>query len=402
MASARPRAVALRPGDFHTAPGMQAQPVFVCRARGYHERMDAGLDSTPAADGFAMPAEWSPQAQVWMIWPERPDNWRLDAEPAQHAFARVANTIAEYQPVTLGVSHRRFAQARRLLLPAVRLVELTTDDAWIRDTGPTFVRHASGEVRAVDWVFNAWGGLQGGLYARWDADDLVATKLAEIERVGRYRAPLVLEGGAIHVDGEGSCLTTEECLLNPNRNPGLSRAQIEQHLRDYLGVSSVLWLGRGIVNDETDGHVDNLCCFLRPGVVALAWTDDPQDPQYPVSQDAYARLRGMRDARGRTLDIVKLPIPARPVMMSDGEAGEIERVAGTHVRRGGERLAASYVNFLICNGAVLVPSFGDAHDERAAAILAEQFPARDVRLVPGREILFGGGNVHCITQQQPA
>lgn len=367
------------------------------------ERMDRLSDSTPAVDGFAMPAEWAPQAQVWMIWPERPDNWRLDAAPAQHAFARVANTIAEYEPVTMGVSHRCFEQARSLLVPAVRLVELTTDDAWMRDIGPTFVRHpASGEVRAVDWVFNAWGGLQGGLYARWDADDLVAAKLAEIERVVRYRAPLVLEGGAIHVDGEGTCLTTEECLLNPNRNPALSRAQIEQHLRDYLGVSSVLWLGRGIVNDETDGHVDNLCCFLRPGVVALAWTDDPMDPQYPVSQDAYARLRGMRDARGRTLDIVKLPIPARPVMMSDGEAEEIERVAGTHVRRGGERLAASYVNFLICNGAVLVPSFGDAHDERAAAILAEQFPARDVRLVPGREILFGGGNVHCITQQQPA
>jgi len=367
------------------------------------EPMHRLSDGTPAAHGFAMPAEWSPQAQVWMIWPERPDNWRLDAEPAQHAFARVANTIAEYEPVTMGVSPHRFLQARRLLAPAVRLVELTTDDAWMRDTGPTFVRHpASGEVRAVDWVFNAWGGLQGGLYARWDADDLVAAKVAEIERLVRYRAPLVLEGGAIHVDGEGSCLTTEECLLNPNRNPGLSREQIEQHLRDYLGVRSVLWLGQGIVNDETDGHVDNLCCFLRPGVVALAWTDDAQDPQHAVSQDAYARLRGMRDARGRTLDIVKLPLPARPVMMSDEEAAEIERVAGTHVRRGGARLAASYVNFLICNGAVIVPSFGDPHDERAAAILAEQFPARDIRLVPGREILYGGGNVHCITQQQPA
>jgi len=357
--------------------------------------------STPAADGYAMPAEWAPQAQVWMAWPERPDNWRLDAAPAQRAYAEVANTIADHEDVTLGVSATHYERARRLLVPRVRLVELTTDDAWLRDTGPSFVRHVNGEVRAVDWIFNAWGGRDGGLYASWAQDDLVAAKIAELERLVRYRAPLILEGGAIHVDGEGSCLTTEECLLNRNRNPSLTRADIEAQLRAYLGVSTVLWLGQGVHHDETDGHVDNLCCFLRPGVVALAWTDDERDPQYPISMDAWTRLSAMRDARGRALEIVKLPIPARPIAMSAAEVAGVRTVPGTLTRAAGFRLAASYVNFLIVNGAIVLPAFGDPNDARAASILAEQFPARAIRQLPAREILYGGGNIHCITQQQP-
>lgn len=368
----------------------------------YHAPMSFLSPSTPAADGYAMPAEWERQAQVWMAWPERPDNWRQHAAPAQQAFALVANTVAEHEDVTMAVSARHYEAARRLLAPRVRLVEMTTDDAWLRDTGPSFVRHADGEVRAVDWVFNAWGGHDGGLYAPWDADDLVAGKIAEIERMTRYRAPLVLEGGAIHVDGEGSCLTTEECLLNPNRNPALAHADIEAHLRDYLGVSTVLWLGQGVLNDETDGHVDNLCCFLRPGVVALAWTDDEQDPQFRISQDALTRLAALRDARGRRLEVIKLPIPQRPVAMSATEAAGVVHRPGTHTRPPGFRLAASYVNFLIVNDAIVLPTFGDPNDARAASILAEQFPDRAIRQVPGREILYGGGNVHCITQQQPA
>ena len=360
------------------------------------------LESLPRLDGFAMPAEWASQAQIWMAWPERPDNWRDAAAPGQAAFARVANTIAEHEPVSMVVSAAQYARARAALNPAVRLIEMSTNDAWMRDIGPTFVRRADGALRAVDWTFNAWGGLKGGLYHPWDADDAVAGKIAEIERVPAYRAPFVLEGGAIHVDGEGSCLTTEECLLNPNRNPALSRAQIEQHLRDYLGVETVLWLGAGTLYDETDGHVDNLCCFLRPGVVALAWTDDEQDPQYPISLDAYRRLQAMRDARGRALEIIKLPIPRTPICMSPAEAAGVLTVPGTLPRPAGERLAASYVNFLICNGAIVLPAFGDPNDDVARGILAEQLPGRVVRQGPGREILYGGGNVHCITQQQPA
>lgn len=364
--------------------------------------MSKRLTTLPRLDGFAMPAEWSRQAQVWMAWPERPDNWRRAAAPAQAAFAAVANTIAEHEAVSLLVSAAQYNNARTVLDTRIRLIETSTNDAWLRDTAPTFVRSAAGEVRAIDWVFNAWGGLDGGLYHPWDADDAVAGKIAEIERLDCYRAPLVMEGGALHVDGEGTCLVTEECLLNPNRNPTLTRGGIERHLRDYLGVDTVLWLGRGILNDETDGHVDNLCCFLRPGVVALAWTDDQQDPQYPRSLDALQRLEAARDARGRALEVIKLPVPRSPVLMGADAASEVLATPGTLVRPAGFRLAASYVNFLLCNDALILPAFDDPHDALARDLLAEQFPGRVIRQVPGREILYGGGNVHCITQQQPA
>ena len=348
-----------------------------------------------------MPAEWSPHAGCWMAWPERPDNWRLQAAPAQVAFATVANTIALHEPVTMCVSYAQYAHARALLDRRVRLVEMTTNDVWMRDIGPTFVRAASGELRAVDWIFNAWGGLSGGLFFPWDADDQVAGKIAEIECVNCYRAPFVLEGGAIHVDGEGTCLTTEQCLLNPNRNPHLTRDQIEHGLMAYLGVEKILWLGEGVYRDETGGHVDNLCCFLRPGVVALTWCEDPVDPQYPISRDAFARLARSTDARGRKIEVVKLPGPSTPLTITPVESAGVTVVAGSQARAAGTRLAASYVNFLIVNGGLILPTFDDPADARAREILSAQFPARRIRQVPGREILLGGGNVHCITQQQP-
>src|SRR4051794_14416441 len=209
--------------------------------------MSRTLDSTPAADGFRMPAEWEPHDGCWMLWPERPDNWRWGGKPAQDAFAAVAEAIAASEPVTMGVSAAQYAHARDVLPAAVRVVELSSDDAWMRDVGPTVVVDGAGRRRGVDWVFNAWGGLDGGLYFPWDRDDRVAQKVLEIERADRYRAPIVLEGGSIHVDGEGVCLTTEECLLNANRNPRLSRAEVEAALRDFLGVERVVWLGRGVV-----------------------------------------------------------------------------------------------------------------------------------------------------------
>ena len=231
--------------------------------------MSETLASTPAEDGFRMPAEFEPHSGCWMIWPERPDNWRLGAKPAQEAFAAVAEAINVCDPVTIGVSERQFEHCRASLSPSIRVVELSSDDAWIRDTGPSFVLGASGASRGVDWQFNAWGGLNGGLYFPWDHDERVARKVLEVERAGRYAAPIVLEGGAIHVDGQGTVMATEECLLNPNRNPRLSREQIERTLFDYLGADSMIWLGRGAYNDETDGHVDNLACFAAPGVVLL-------------------------------------------------------------------------------------------------------------------------------------
>lgn len=363
--------------------------------------MSATLKTTPAADGFRMPAEFEPHSGCWMAWPERADNWRLGAKPAQEAFAAVAGAIAASEPVTMAVSDGQFENAQVMLPPEVRVVEVSTNDAWMRDTGPTFVVDGSGRRRGVDWRFNAWGGTEGGLYSSWDRDDRVAAKVLAVEGDDRYRAPLVLEGGAIHVDGEGTVLTTEECLLNPNRNPELSREQVEGMLLDYLGAEEVIWLGAGVFEDETDGHVDNLACFARPGTVLLTWTDDEDDPQHPISLDARDRLEAATDARGRPLEVVLLPSPG-PLQISAEEAEGVDAAEGTIPRRAGDRLAASYVNFYLGNSRVVYPLLDPRHDEEAGAVLRRLFPEHDVVGVPAREILLGGGNVHCITQQVPA
>jgi agmatine deiminase len=363
--------------------------------------MTKTLTTTPAADGFWMPGEFEPHAGCWMLWPERPDNWREAARPAQQAFSQVAAAIAQFEPVTVGVSASQYEIARASLHERVRVVEMSHDDCWMRDVGPTFVVDARGALRGVDWHFNAWGGLQGGLYFPWDQDDLVARKVLEIEGGDRYRAPIINEGGAIHVDGEGTALVTEECLLNPNRNPTLSREQVEASLRACLGVSKVVWLGKGVFNDETDGHIDNLACFLRPGEVCLTWTDNRRDPQYAISLDALERLSDARDARSRRLKVRKLPMP-RPLTMSAREAGGIFAREGAKPRRAGERLAASYVNFYIANGGIVMPLLDPRTDRAAVTSLKRWFPDRRVVGVPAREILLGGGNIHCITQQVPA
>lgn len=361
------------------------------------------LDSTPRADGFRMPAEWEPHVQTWMVWPERPDNWRLGGKPAQAAFTAVARAIARFEPVTVGVSAGQYANASaRLDDPNIRVVEISNDDAWVRDTGPTFVIDERGEVRGVDWTFNAWGGLLGGLYFPWQRDDQVAGKILGLERCARYRTEgFVLEGGSIHVDGEGTLITTEECLLNRNRNPHLARGDIEAVLRDHLAVDTVIWLPDGLYNDETDGHVDNFCCFVRPGEVLLAWTDDPQDPNHARCQAALKVLEQARDARGRALTVHKMPIPG-PLHASEAECAGVDAAVGSQAREAAVRLAGSYVNFLIVNGGVIAPSFDDPQDEAARTLLQRLFPDREVVMVPGREILLGGGNIHCITQQQPA
>jgi agmatine deiminase len=362
--------------------------------------MSATIDSTPRADGYRMPGEFEPHSGCWLAWPERPDNWRLGARPAQQAYASVAEAIAACEPVTVAVSDAQFERCRSLLSPAIRVVEISTDDAWIRDTGPTFVIDGEGGRRGVDWRFNAWGGLQGGLYYPWDRDERVAAKVLELEGADRYRAPLVLEGGSIHVDGDGTVMATEECLLNPNRNPELSRGQIEQALFEHLGASKMIWLGRGVYNDETDGHVDNLACFARPGVVLLTWTEDESDPQHAISRDAHERLLAASDARGRSLEVIHLPSPG-PITISEQEAGGVDAVEGSQPRRAGDRMAASYANFYIANSRIVLPLLDERYDEQAASILRDVFPEREVVGVAAREILLGGGNIHCITQQVP-
>ena len=356
---------------------------------------------TPRAAGFRMPAEWHRQAGCWMAWPERPDTWRLGAKPAQAAFARLANTIARFEPVTMLVSARQWENAVRQLDPAVRVVEMSTNDAWLRDTGATFVIDEAGHLGGVDWHFNGWGGLSDGLYFPWDADDVVAAKMCDLERARHFRAPLVTEGGAIHVDGEGTVLTTEACVLNPNRNPGLTRADAEAILCDHLGAQCVIWLDDGVPDDITGGHIDNLACFVAPGVVLLSWCDDPADPHYAISREAEARLQGARDAKGRPIRVERIPMPT-PMFLTAEEASGLDRTNPRLSSMAGDRLAASYINFLIVNGAVIAPAFGVPTDATAAAILTGLFPTHEIVMLPSREILLGGGNIHCVTQQQPA
>jgi agmatine deiminase len=362
--------------------------------------MTVRLASTPRADSYFMPGEFSPHAGTWLLWPERTDNWRMGAKPAQKAFVEVACAIAVFEPVTIGVNPGQFNNARQKLPPHIRVVEISSNDAWMRDCGPTFVIDGKGGVRGIDWIFNAWGGLYNGLYFPWDLDEGVAQKVFEIERLDHYKAPIVLEGGSIHVDGQGTCMTTAECLLSSGRNPDLNQAQIEAYLQDYLNVEKVLWIPRGVYNDETTGHVDNIACFVRPGVIALTWTDDKSDPQYEISAEAYEYLWSQTDAKGRQLEIQKIHQPD-PIIITPEEAEGVDTVEGTQPRQAGERMAASYVNFYFCNGGVVVPTFGDPHDLFVLDTLQWLMPDRKIVGVPAREILLGGGNIHCITQQQP-
>ena len=337
------------------------------------------LDQTPVDQGFAMPAEWSPHDRCWMAWPCRKALWGEGLEPARRAYAAVARAIAAFEPVTMLANPDELAEAKTLCGEAVECRAMALDDSWMRDIGPTFVADGKGALAGVDWRFNAWGER----FQPFDQDAALAERLLGELGMPRFAAPLVLEGGSIHVDGEGTLLTSEECLLAANRNPSLSRAEIETLLSRYLGVRQFVWLGRGLQDDDTDGHIDNLACFVRPGVVMTVVCDDPEDANHPVLQDNLDRLRKAKDARGRALEVIELPLPR--------EARYLD----------GQRLALSYVNFYIANRGVVMPSFGDSQDAAAYEIIAAAFPERRVVQVPASDILVGGGGIHCITQQQP-
>ena len=260
------------------------------------------IDSTPKKDGFRMPGEYEPQQQIWMLWPERTDNWRDGGKPAQKTYANVAKAISQFEPVTMCVSKEQYANCRAMLPPEIRVVEIASNDAWIRDCGPTFVINDKGEIRGIDWDFNAWGGLVDGLYFPWDMDQAVAQKVCEIENINTYRTPgFVMEGGSIHVDGEGTLLTTEMCLLSEGRNPHMSKEEIEDMLKAYLNLEKIIWIKDGIDPEETNGHVDDVACFVRPGEVACIWTEDKENPFYEACQAAYKTLSEATDAKGRKL-----------------------------------------------------------------------------------------------------
>lgn len=359
------------------------------------------FDTTPLQDGFHMPAEFEEHERCWMIWPQRRDTFRYGAKLAQKAFVQFARAISKFEPVTVCVNNDQYDVATMMVGDFAQVVEMSNDDFWIRDTGATFVTNGK-ELRGVDWSFNAWGGLVDGLYFPWDKDDRVASKMCNLVGCDRYRLDdFVLEGGSIHVDGEGTLVVTESCLLSEGRNPQLTKEEIEENLKSYLGVEKIIWLHEGIYLDETNGHVDNIFNFVKPGECILAWTDDENDPQYAISNACYEVLSNATDAKGRKFKIHKLHIPS-PIYLTEEEREGMDQVCEFWPPEAGTRLPASYVNYYTANGGIVFPLFDDPkYDAEAKKVLSEAYPDREIIGVSCHEMFLGGGNVHCATQQQP-
>lgn len=357
------------------------------------------LTTNPYEDGFYMPAEFSEHRATLILWPERRDVWRDGARPVQRVIKELASIIAKFEKVIVGVTRDEFLNARSMLPENVSVFEISYDDAWIRDTAPAFVTDGK-ELRGVDWEFNAWGGLNGGSYFPWMLDNIVPQKVLEWLHADRYKASITLEGGAIQVDGEGTLIAIKDCILNPNRNPNMNQTEMEQMLYNYLGIKKIIWLEKGLYLEENNGHVDNMCSFIRPGEVFLAWTDNVNDPQYEISHNAYEILSKSVDAKGRSIKVRKLKLP-EPLFITGEEADGIELSEYALPRIKGDRLPASYLNFYFVNGGVIVPGFNCAEDEVALTQFKEVFTGRTVIQLNVREILLGGGGLHCMTMQIP-
>ncbi len=362
------------------------------------------LNTKPINDEFIFPAEFEEHEGTWIVWPERSDNWRGNALPAQKAFAELAIAISKNEKVWVGASEKQYDNARKLLPSEIEVMKIANDDAWVRDTGPTcLVNKKTKEIRSVDWTFNAWGGLVDGLFSPWDKDDLVAKEISKFHKFDYYRTEnFILEGGSIHTDGEGTLFVTEACLLSEGRNPTMTKNGIENKLKNYLNVQKVIWLKNGIYNDETNEHIDNIIQIPEPGKVLLHWTDDKEDPQYAFSKDAYDVLSNETDAMGRKLEIIKIPAPNPLIIITKEEAVGVDSLDGTISRNEGDRQAASYINHYIGNNAVYIPIFNIPTDKVAYDILSKVYSNRKiVQIELAREIILGGGNIHCITQQIP-
>ena len=346
--------------------------------------MIAAMD---AIGGYLMPAESAPQDRVWMAFPCAGYSLGDTAEEqheARSTWAAVAHAVAEFEPVTMVVHPAERAIADRYLSTGVDVIEVPVNDAWMRDIGPTFVHGADGSVAAVDWVFNGWGAQD---WAEWDLDANIARVVAEAAGVPIISSDLVNEGGGIHVDGEGTVLVTDTVQLDPGRNPGLSRSDVEAELARTIGTTHAVWLPRGLTLDfqrfGTRGHVDIVAAITSPGRLLLHTQRDASHPDYAVCQQIRVALEGTHDAAGRSWEITEMPAPAT---LTDAE-GFVDY---------------SYINHLVVDGGVIACGFGDAHDADAQAILAEQYPGRRVVTVDARPLFARGGGIHCITQQQPA
>lgn len=350
-----------------------------------------------------MPSESEKHSGTILIWPVREGSWPHKGRDAQKTFVELANIISLNETLFMCCKANDVSKVQEIFKdnPNVRVIELTSDDSWARDIGPTFV-YEDNNVVGVDWKFNAWGGDFDGLYQNYEDDDKFAASFCE--KLG-YKTidahPFILEGGSIHVDGEGTLITTETCLLSKGRNYNLTKEEIEEELKKYLGVSKIIWLPGGILGDETNEHVDNICCFSKPGEVIMSWTNDESDPQHDICVRNLEVLNSVTDACGREIKVIKLPLPKAPVVIKEEDMEGFIFEEGEDIREVGEKLAASYVNFYIANGAVLVPQFGDENDSTSVKILSEVFKDRTIYPIQARSIIVGGGNIHCITQQIP-
>jgi len=338
----------------------------------------------PAALGFRMPPEWHPHAATWLAWPKDPLTWPERVPQVETAFLQIMAALAPHETVNLLVDDEATEECVRARCTFagsanVRFHRIKTTDSWIRDYGPNFLIDGRGALAYNDWIFNAWGDK----YDELKTDDAIPKLLETVLRVPRFEPGIVMEGGSIEVNGAGVVMTTEQCLLNPNRNPHLDRAGVERYLQDYLGVEKVLWLGEGIVGDDTDGHIDDIARFVAPNVIVCALEDDPTDDNYKLLRDNYERLQQARDVRGEPYEIHALPMP--------GLLGGRE-----------DRLPASYANFYIANGVVLLPVFGHSNDARAAEVLQRLMPERRIIPINAESLVWGMGTIHCLSQQQPA
>lgn len=334
-----------------------------------------------------MPAEWEPQSAVWLSWPHKRASWPGHFRPIPYKFAEIVSTISRYEGVRINLARPLQARARSLILKAgadmsrVQFFDHPTDDAWCRDHGPIFVKNdRTGEVALTDWKYNAWGDK----YPPYRRDNQIPPRIARALGLRRFEKKMVLEGGSIDVNGQGLLLTTEACLLNPNRNPHLSREEIEQALKDTLGVHTILWLGEGIVGDDTDGHIDDLSRFFSADGIVTVVETNRREANYRILKENSERLAALRTPEGRKFRIVDLPMP-KPSYCE------------------GQPLPASYANFLVINGAVLMPAFRQPRrDAEAAEVLAGCFPGREIVPIDCLELVWGLGTLHCISQQQPA
>lgn len=357
------------------------------------------INSIPKKDGFFMPAEYDRHSGTIIIWPERGGSWIYGGGAARSTFSRVIRAIAESETVYVAVSQKGKHSAEELLSEQIQsgkvvLWNIPTDDSWARDVAPTFV--TDGEtVRGIDWRFNAWGGEFDGLYSKWDKDDAFALSACCALGLDSYSArPFVLEGGSIHSNGKGTVITTEECLLSKGRNPKMTKSEIEIKLKEYLDCNRVIWLPYGVVGDETNGHVDNICAFVSENTVVLGWEEYGEQ-----NKRCEANLKELEN---NGINVIKIPFPEKPVTITEYESKGYDYEEGEAQREVGEKLAASYINFYICNSAVIVPQFGDKNDKIALDILADAFKDRKIVPIFARDIIVGGGNIHCITQQIPA